>query len=219
MAKLPEPVSEGGKETDPHWVCHQPPGGTHHCAQTDPEHCSAGEGEREEGRERGRKEVRRERKRERGSAGKEGGKNRRRDGGREGGREERKRVRKKKRKGSETKGMRGKASLFSCIGTDNIRHVGVYLWCSSSASPLLSPPGQGSEGGDIQEPAVAAGGLSLRSGRLPHPEGRRKLKAEFLLTWACFAKSPNIATTMIHTLESCGRESRQSGGQSGCLTD
>ena len=38
-------------------------------------------------------------------------------------------------------------------------------------SPLLSPPGRGSEGGDVREPAVAAGGLSLRSGRLPHPEG------------------------------------------------
>ena len=55
MAILPGPVSGGGRETDPHWVCHQPPGGggTHCCAQTDPEHCSAGEGGREGGRERG----------------------------------------------------------------------------------------------------------------------------------------------------------------------
>ena len=52
MAILPGPVSGGGRETDPHWVCHQPPGGggTHGCAQTDPERCEKeGGGRREEG--------------------------------------------------------------------------------------------------------------------------------------------------------------------------
>ena len=143
---------------------------------------------RKEGREGGRRLGGRGREREEVQERKEERIEGEMEGGREGGREEgKKKSEKKKRIGSETKGMRGKASLFSCIGTDNIRHVGVYLWCSSSASPLLSPPGQGSEGGDIQEPAVAAGGLSLWSGWLPHPEGRRELKAEVLLTRACFA--------------------------------
>ena len=76
-------MSGGGRETDPHWVGHQPPGvgGTHRCAQTDPEHFSAGEGGREGGREgggRGReggenlRGAVRERERE-GAVGKEGG--------------------------------------------------------------------------------------------------------------------------------------------------
>ena len=56
----------------------------------------------------------------------------------------------------------------------------------------------------------------------------RELKAEVLLTLACFAKSPDIAATMTHTLESIqvrrgGRgaagNGRQSGGQLGRQTD
>ena len=55
----------------------------------------------------------------------------------------------------------------------------------------------------------------------------RELKAKVLLTLACFAKSPDIATTMTHTLESVqvrrgGRgtagKGRQSGEQSGTCT-
>ena len=55
----------------------------------------------------------------------------------------------------------------------------------------------------------------------------RELKAEVLLTLACFAKSPDIAATMTHTLESVqvrrgGRgaagNGRQSGGQLGTCT-
>ena len=50
-------------------------------------------------------------------------------------------------------------------------YVSTYGVPPLSLPPLLSPPGRGSEGCNVREPAVAAGGFSLRAGRLPHPEG------------------------------------------------
>ena len=82
---------------------------------------------------------------------------------------------------------------------------------------LPTSPGRRSKGCHVREPAMAACSLSLRPGGVPHTprtQSRGKwsnllrsvfsfsLIRQILLTLAAFAKSPDIATSMIHTLES-----------------
>ena len=82
---------------------------------------------------------------------------------------------------------------------------------------LPTSPGRRSKDCHVREPAMAACSLSLRPGGVPHTprtQSRGKwsnllrsvfsfsLIRQILLTLAAFAKSPDIATSMIHTLES-----------------